>query len=100
MADSHQAADTELNPQWAPAIHPHFRLQWEEAQNAYVLLYPEGMIKLNFSGGEILSRCDGRTRIEDIIGQLVRQFPEADGIEQDVREFFAIAFSRRWLTHG
>ena len=23
-----------------------FRLQWEEAQQAYVLLYPEGMVEL------------------------------------------------------
>jgi pyrroloquinoline quinone biosynthesis protein D len=24
-----------------------FRLQWEPAQNAHVLLYPEGMVRLN-----------------------------------------------------
>ena len=36
-----------------------FRLQWEPAQDAHVLLYPEGMVKLNQSAGEILLRCDG-----------------------------------------
>ncbi len=30
-----------------PAVARGFRLQWEAAQNAHVLLYPEGMIKLN-----------------------------------------------------
>ena len=37
-----------------PAIARGFRLQWEPAQNAHVLLYPEGMVKLNGSAGEIL----------------------------------------------
>ena len=31
------------------------RLQWEPAQEAHVLLYPEGMVKLNGSAGAILS---------------------------------------------
>ncbi len=29
------------------SIAPGFRLQWEKAQEAYVLLYSEGMVKLN-----------------------------------------------------
>ena len=31
------------------AIAPGFRLQWEDAQNAHVLLYPEGMVGLSES---------------------------------------------------
>lgn len=84
---------------WVPSINPHFRLQWEEAQQAFVLLYPEGMIKLNFSGGEILSRCDGSTTIQDIVEELQRKFPEADTLEQDILEFLAGAFERRWLIY-
>ena len=41
-----------------------FRLQFEPVQDCWVLLYPEGMIKLNASAAEILrgaamggSRC-------------------------------------------
>ena len=49
-----------------PAVARGFRLQWEAAQNAHVLLYPEGMIRLNTSAGEILKRCDGGTTIADI----------------------------------
>ncbi|HQE41111.1 MAG TPA: pyrroloquinoline quinone biosynthesis peptide chaperone PqqD, partial [Zoogloea sp.] len=41
-----------------PCIHRLFRFQWEPAQQAHVLLYPEGMVKLNQSAGEILKRCD------------------------------------------
>ena len=32
-----------------PAFRPGYRLQWEAVQNAHVLLYPEGMVKLNDS---------------------------------------------------
>ena len=42
-----------------PRIGHGFRLQWEPAQGCFVLLYPEGMVKLNQSAGEILKRCDG-----------------------------------------
>ena len=46
-----------------PALAHGMRLQWEPAQDAHVLLYPEGMVKLNGSAGAIMSRCDGeRTR--------------------------------------
>ncbi len=55
-----QKAD--IGPASRPAVGRGFRLQWEAAQNAHVLLYPEGMIKLNGSAGEILKRCDGATR--------------------------------------
>ena len=36
-----------------PAIAAGMRLQWESAQEAHVLLYPEGMVKLNGSAGAI-----------------------------------------------
>ena len=46
-----------------PRIGSGFRLQWEPAQNCHVLLYPEGMVKLNGSAGEIMVRCDGERSI-------------------------------------
>ncbi|MDE2371087.1 MAG: pyrroloquinoline quinone biosynthesis peptide chaperone PqqD, partial [Burkholderiales bacterium] len=41
-----------------PRVGAGFRLQWEAAQDCHVLLYPEGMVKLNGSAGEIMKRCD------------------------------------------
>ena len=57
-----------------PAIRvaSHFRLQWEAGQNAWVLLYPEGMVKLNESAGEILQRCDGEQPCSAIVAELER----------------------------
>jgi pyrroloquinoline quinone biosynthesis protein D len=57
-----------------PAVSRTFRLQWEEAQQGYVLLYPEGMVKLNVSAGEILKCCDGKTSVDDIVSTLEAKF--------------------------
>src|SRR5690606_40710421 len=54
----------------SPAIARGFRLQWEPAQSAHVLLYPEGMVKLNGSAGEILRRCDGVATLAEIVSDL------------------------------
>ena len=74
-----------------------FRLQWEEAQQSYVLLYPEGMVTLNGSSAEILKYCDGNRSVEDVIVELQNQFPEAD-LADDVREFLANAHNNGWIS--
>jgi pyrroloquinoline quinone biosynthesis protein D len=74
-----------------------FRLQWEPAQGAHVLLYPEGMIKLNGSAGEIMKRCDGRTSIADITADLEKTFATS-GLRADVMAFVAMALEKRWLA--
>jgi pyrroloquinoline quinone biosynthesis protein D len=79
-----------------PAVERGFRLQWEAAQNSYVLLYPEGMIKLNTSAGEILKRCDGATTIADITADLERAF-SATNLTDDVMRFVAMAVEKKWL---
>jgi pyrroloquinoline quinone biosynthesis protein D len=84
---------------WVPKVNPHFRLQWEEAQQCFVLLYPEGMIKFNGSAAEILQLCDGQRSIADIIAALENKFPDAEGIAMDVCDFFTDAFLKRWLIH-
>jgi pyrroloquinoline quinone biosynthesis protein D len=79
-----------------PAIQRGFRLQWEAAQNAHVLLYPEGMIKLNGSAGEILKRCDGAATIADITADLERAFAAAN-LSGDVIRFVTMAVEKKWL---
>jgi len=41
-------------------IAAHHRFQWEEAQQSHVILFPEGMVKLNGSAGEVLSLVNGK----------------------------------------
>jgi pyrroloquinoline quinone biosynthesis protein D len=87
---------SELGDSSQPAIAPGMRLQWEEAQQAHVLLYPEGMVKLNGSAGAIMSRCDGARTVDDIIQDLERTFGASD-LAKDVHAFMAMALERGWL---
>jgi pyrroloquinoline quinone biosynthesis protein D len=80
-----------------PAVDRRFKLQWEEAQNAYVLLYPEGMIKLNASAGEILKRCNGKATVDEITADLEQAF-SATGLFADVAGFLAMAIENKWVT--
>ncbi|QQC65615.1 pyrroloquinoline quinone biosynthesis peptide chaperone PqqD [Paraburkholderia ginsengisoli] len=73
-----------------------FRLQWETVQNAHVLLYPEGMVKLNQSAGEILKRCDGTRDVDTLIAELEQAF-NTTGLGAEVRAFLADAHARGWL---
>jgi pyrroloquinoline quinone biosynthesis protein D len=93
------ARDAAVGPASQPAIGRGFRLQWEAAQNAHVLLYPEGMIKLNGSAGEILKRCDGATSIADITAELERAFAAAN-LSADVLRFVSMAVEKKWLQIG
>ncbi len=79
-----------------PVIAPTFRFQWEQAQNSYVLLYPEGMVKLNPSAGEILKRCDGEKTVSSIIANLKAQFNN-DAIDNDVLKFLEVAYENGWI---
>jgi len=79
-----------------PRIGRGFRLQWEPVQSSHVLLYPEGMVKLNPSAGEILLRCDGTTPVEEIVADLEKRFATT-GLEGDVRAFLDLAAEQRWV---
>ncbi|HEX6362143.1 MAG TPA: pyrroloquinoline quinone biosynthesis peptide chaperone PqqD [Albitalea sp.] len=79
-----------------PRIGRGFRLQWEPAQDAHVLLYPEGMVKLNQSAGEILKRCDGRRALREIVADLEEAFATRD-LAPDVLAFVEIAARQRWV---
>jgi pyrroloquinoline quinone biosynthesis protein D len=80
-----------------PALGRGFRLQWEAAQNAYVLLFPEGMIKLNATAGEIMKRCDGQATITEITADLEQAFATS-GLSGDVMAFIAMARDKQWLS--
>jgi pyrroloquinoline quinone biosynthesis protein D len=79
-----------------PKLAPGFRLQWEPVQNAHVLLYPEGMVKLNVSAGEVLKRCDGNRSVDALIDELERAF-STQGLGKEVNDFIAIATENGWL---
>ena len=89
----------EVDASARPRVGAGFRLQWEPAQNCHVLLYPEGMVKLNGSAGEIMKRCDGQRSIGEIVGELEAVF-DTTGLQHDVLAFVEMAGKQRWLTWG
>lgn len=80
-----------------PKLARLFRMQYEEAQQGYVLLYPEGMVKLNQSASEILKRCDGERDVHAIIADIEQSF-NATNLEKDVTGFLEIATERGWIV--
>ena len=80
-----------------PQLARLFRVQYEEAQQTYVLLYPEGMVKLNQSASEILKRCDGERDVQAMIADIEQTF-NATGLEKDVTGFLEIAIERGWIS--
>ncbi len=79
------------------AIALHHRFQWEEAQQSYVILFPEGMIKLHGGAGEILKRVDGKVSVGDIVTALKNTFPDVADIEADIIGMFELALEKGWL---
>jgi hypothetical protein len=50
-----------------PEINPVFLFRWEDTQDSYVLLYPEGVVKLNPTAGEILKHCTGEATLGEML---------------------------------
>lgn len=80
-----------------PRLAPMFRLQFEPVQDAWVLLYPEGMVKLNGPASEILKRCDGQTTVTDLTTDLERAF-STTGLRDDVDDFLKHADEQHWIV--
>ena len=85
-----------LDEATVPELTRHFRLQWEPAQKSHVLLFPEGMIKLGASAGEIMKRVDGKASIGAIVEDLELAFPGAD-LRADVVQFLKEAHGKGWI---
>ncbi len=83
--------------QLIPRIAPLYRLQHEATQARWVLLYPEGMVRLNDAAGDILRRIDGASTVAMLVEQLEQAWPEAE-VRDDVLEFLRDAHERGWLV--
>ena len=72
-----------------PSLSKGVRLQIDSTTGKSVLLYPEGIVELNETAHEILSRCDGQT-LGEIICKLTEEY-EADrtAIAGDAHEILA-----------
>ena len=83
-----------------PSLNSMFRFQYEPAQNYHVLLFPEGMVKLNDSASEIIKLIDGNSSVEQIVKLLAAKFPEAGDLTDDVAGFLITAVEKKWVHYG
>ena len=79
-----------------PRLSRLFRMQYEEVQKAWVLLYPEGMVQLNDSSAEILKLCTGEMTVAAIVSTLEDRF-NAQGIGPQIRDLLQEGVRRGWL---
>lgn len=80
-----------------PVLALGYRFQWEPAQDCYVLLYPEGMVKLNPAAGEILKRVSEKKQtVGELIAELKAAFNGAD-LDDDVYQFLEEAHDNDWI---
>jgi len=86
-----------------PNLPIHFsrthRLQWEEAQQKNVILYPEGLVELNQSSAEILKLCDGTRKLDQIVSDLELKFATS-GLNNDITAFLEVALKNGWINQN
>jgi pyrroloquinoline quinone biosynthesis protein D len=83
-----------------PELNPMFLFRWEDTQDSYVLLYPEGVVKLNPTAGEILKRCTGEATLAAMIEELQGLFVGPPGtVEQGVRKFLEVSHAKGWIRY-
>ena len=63
--------------------------RWGGTEEARVILFPEGAIKLQGTGRQVLEQCDGQRTFGQIIQELQAQFTDADPakIRADISQF-------------
>ena len=88
-----------INPDQPIKFSPMHRLQWEEAQQKDVILYPEGMVELNQSSAEILKCCDGTRNLAEIVNMLEQKFATT-GLINDITAFLEIALKNGWIQQN
>jgi pyrroloquinoline quinone biosynthesis protein D len=76
-------------------INPVYLFRWEEPQQAYVLLYPEGVVKVNETGAAILKLCDGIKTVTDIISELNHKY--TTDVTDGVNKFLEVAHAKGWI---
>jgi pyrroloquinoline quinone biosynthesis protein D len=63
--------------------------RWGGTEQDRVILFPEGAIKLQGTGRQVLEHCDGQRSFGQIIAELQAQFADADPtkIRADISQF-------------
>jgi pyrroloquinoline quinone biosynthesis protein D len=71
-------AERPFDLQSRPSLARGVRLQTDASTNEPVLLFPEGVLHLNPTAHDIVSRCDGQRTTEAIIASLAEEYDVAN----------------------
>ena len=85
-----------MTPAHIPRLARGCRLS-EDPGQGWVLLIPEGVLRLSGPGPEILRRCDGSRTFGEIVTELGREFAATDAarVEAETASFLERLIERR-----
>lgn len=72
----------------------HFR--WEEPQQAHVLLYPEGIVKLNETAAAIIQCATGASSISVAVREIEARYAGLD-LQSKIISFLEDARAKGWI---
>ncbi len=78
-----------------PQLVPFARYRRDTIREQHQIVYPEGVLVLNETGHQIVTRCDGRL-VSEIITSLGEVFGDAE-VSEDVIEFLQSLFDKGLL---
>jgi coenzyme PQQ biosynthesis protein PqqD len=75
--------------------------RWGGTEQDRVILFPEGAIKLQGTGRQVLERCDGQRSFGEIITELQREFgaTEPTKIRADISTFLEQLQKKRIIDY-
>ncbi|MEE9575331.1 MAG: pyrroloquinoline quinone biosynthesis peptide chaperone PqqD [Gammaproteobacteria bacterium] len=76
-------------------INPMYLFRWEEPQQAHVLLYPEGVVKVNETGAAILKLCNGINTVAEVISELNDKY--TTDVTDSIYKFLEVAHAKGWI---
>jgi pyrroloquinoline quinone biosynthesis protein D len=76
-----------------PRLASHVRLRFDPARERHALLAPEAVAVLNSTGATILSLCDGRRTVAEIVAELHGRYDHV--VDDEVRHFLTRLVAKR-----
>ena len=82
-----------------PHLAPGCR--WGSHAEPQVVLFPEGMIRVQGTGHDILTLCDGQRTVQEIVATLVGRYGAADPVKitEDVCSFLEALQRKRIVDY-
>jgi pyrroloquinoline quinone biosynthesis protein D len=89
-----------VSPSSRPELAPHVRLTFDRTREQHVLLGPESVTVLNRTGADILSLCDGKRTMAEIVAELRERYNRV--VDDEVQQFLARLVAKRYveISHG